>query len=346
MTSCSAVNSESPSVAAPFQAPGRWTAAAIPDQSGRLALITGANSGLGLEAARVLAARGAAVVLACRSASKAERARAQLLEELAREPAGQPHGPLDVLNLDLADLDSVAAAAATVAERYGRLDLLINNAGVMAPPRQLTRQGFELQFGTNHLGHHALTRLLLPWLERQAGARVVQVSSGAQYFGRLAFDDLQGERHYDRWRAYSQSKLANVVLARELQRRLAARGSGVVCLAAHPGLARTNLQPASVEASGAWLEGLAYRLLDPLFQSAAMGALPLLYAATEPTAEPGGHYGPSQWGGMRGWPVPVPLASAALDPGQGERLWQVSEQLCRQASPAWAAAVDAVDAST
>ena len=219
MTSCSAVNSESPSVAAPFQAPGRWTAAAIPDQSGRLALITGANSGLGLEAARALAARGAAVVLACRSASKAERARAQLLEELAREPAGQPHGPLDVLNLDLADLDSVVAAAATVAERYGRLDLLINNAGVMAPPRQLTRQGFELQFGTNHLGHHALTRLLLPWLERQAGARVVQVSSGAQYFGRLAFDDLQGERHYDRWRAYSQSKLANVVLARELQRR-------------------------------------------------------------------------------------------------------------------------------
>ncbi|HBH72612.1 MAG TPA: light dependent protochlorophyllide oxido-reductase [Synechococcales bacterium UBA10510] len=322
-----------------------WTAAAIPDQSGRLALITGANSGLGLETARALAAKGATVVLACRSTSKAERARAQLLDELAREPAGTPHGPLDVLHLDLADLDSVTAAAANVAERYGRLDLLINNAGVMAPPRQLTRQGFELQFGTNHLGHYALTRLLLPCLEHQSGARVVLVSSGAQYFGRLAFEDLQGENSYDRWRAYSQSKLANVVLAQELQRRLTAGGSGVICLAAHPGVARTNLQPASVAANGAWLEGLAYRLLDPLFQSAAMGALPLLYAATEAAAEPGGHYGPSQWGGMKGWPVPVRLAPAALDPLQGERLWQVSEQLCRQASPAWAAAAAAVDAS-
>ena len=172
----------------------RWTADAIPDQSGRIALVTGANSGLGLETTRALAARGATVVLACRSLAKAHKAREELLTTAAST------GAIDVLLLDLADLASVAAAARTVCERYGRLDLLINNAGVMAPPRTLTRDGFELQFGTNHLGHFALSLALLPLLRDQPGARVVTVTSGAQYFGRIAFDDLQGERHYDRWR--------------------------------------------------------------------------------------------------------------------------------------------------
>ena len=301
----------------------------MPDQSGRLALITGANSGLGLESARALLARGATVVLGCRSQERAEAARQELLAGAGS--AGSGTGELELLELDLADLDSVVRAAATVAERFGRLDLLLNNAGVMAPPRQLTRQGFELQFGVNHLGHFALTRLLLPLLQASSWARVVQVTSGAQYFGRLDFDDLQGERRYDRWAAYGQSKLANVVLAYELQRRC----PGLLSAAAHPGLARTNLQPASIAASGARFEGTIYRLLDPLFQSAAQGALPQLFAATAAEAEPAGHYGPNQFGGMRGWPAALRPAAAALDPLQGERLWQVSEELCHRACPAF-----------
>jgi protochlorophyllide reductase len=305
-----------------------WTMADSPDQSGRIALITGANSGLGLETARALASRGATVVLACRSRRRGEEARAELLPAAA---AG-----LEVLELDLADLASVRAGAHWVRENYGRLDLLVNNAGVMAPPRRLTRDGFELQFGTNHLGHVALTAALLPLMEGRSDARVVTVTSGAQYFGRIAFDDLQSEQRYDRWAAYSQSKLANVMFALELNERLAAAGSTVASLAAHPGLARTNLQPASVAAAGSRFEGLAYRLMDPLFQSAAMGALPQLYAATAPEARGGEHYGPDQWGGMRGWPTQVRIAPAALDPQIRRRLWEVSEQLVGQAVPAQA----------
>jgi len=315
---------------APASAP--WTTASIPDQAGRVALVTGANSGLGLETARALAAKGATVVMACRSIRKAEEARTQLLLDLARQPGQGSLGALDVIQLDLADLASVRSAAASLAEHYGALDVLINNAGVMAPPRTLTCDGFEVQFGTNHLGHFALTLLLVPLLEARQGARVVFVTSGAQYFGRIAFDDLQGARSYDRWRAYSQSKLANVMTALELQERLRARGSGVLALAAHPGLARTNLQPASVAMNGSKLEALAYRLMDPLFQSAAMGALPQLYAATAPQAEPAGHYGPNQWGGMRGHPKAVPVAPAALDAEQRQRLWQISVDLCGLAS--------------
>jgi protochlorophyllide reductase len=298
-----------------------WTAASIPDQTGRVALVTGGCSGLGLETARALVARGATVILGCRSLERAERARETLL------PAVRG-GALDLLDLDLADLASVGAAASAVADRYGRLDLLINNAGVMGLPRTLTRDGFERQFGINHLGHFALTQALQPLLRGRPDARVVTVTSGAQYFGRIAFDDLQGERRYDRWQAYGQSKLANVMFALELQRRLDAEGVAVRSLAAHPGVARTNLQPASVAASGSWLEPLAYRLMAPLFQSAAMGALPQLYAATAAEAEPAGHYGPDQLGGLRGWPTPVRVAPAALDAAQCQRLWAVSEELC------------------
>ena len=299
-----------------------WTAAAIPDQSGRLALITGANSGLGLETARALLARGATVVLGCRSRSRAEAARRELLS--AQAGAG---GAVDVLELELADLSAVRRAAAELADRYGRLDLLINNAGLMAPPRLLTRDGFEMQLGVNHLGHFALTLALLPLLRGRPDSRVVTVTSGAQYFGRIRFDDLQGERRYDRWAAYGQSKLANVMFALELQQRLRSQGDAVLSLAAHPGLARTNLQPASVAASGSWFEPLAYRLMGPLFQSAAMGALPQLYAATAPEAAPAGHYGPDQLGGLRGWPTPAPVAPAARDPDLRQRLWRHSEDL-------------------
>ncbi|MFN5193672.1 MAG: oxidoreductase [Cyanobacteriota bacterium] len=303
-----------------------WTTADIPDQSGRVVLVTGASSGLGLETARALLSRGATVLLGCRSPRRGEQARRQLL-------ASTGAGAADLLHLDLADLAGVRACAAAVAGSYGRLDLLINNAGVMAPPRTVTRDGFELQFGVNHLGHFALTLALLPLLDKQAGARVVTVTSGAQHFGRLAFDDLQATRRYDRWAAYAQSKLANVMMTLELQRRLQERGSSVLALAAHPGLARTNLQPASIAATGNRWEGLAYRLLDPLFQSAAQGALPQLHAATAPDVVPAGHYGPDQLGGLRGWPQRQPVARAARDPEACRRLWQVSEDLVAAQNP-------------
>ena len=297
-----------------------WSEADIPDQSGRIALVTGANSGLGLETARALAQGGATVLLACRQRSRGEAVRQQLLP-LAR--AG-----LEVIDLDLADLASVAAAASQVQREFGRLDLLINNAGVMAPPRRLSRDGHELQFAVNHLGHVALTAALLPLLEQQAGARIVTVSSGAHYFGRIAFDDLQGKRRYDPWTAYSQSKLANVMMALQLQEQLVAAGSSTLSIAAHPGLARTNLQPSSVAAKGSWIEGLAYRLLDPLFQSAAMGALPQLHAAVAPDARGGALYGPDGLANLGGWPVACKIAAAALDGSQRRRLWQASEELC------------------
>ena len=297
-----------------------WSEADIPDQSGRIALVTGANSGLGLETARALAQGGATVLLACRQRSRGEAVRQQLLP-LAR--AG-----LEVIDLDLADLASVAAAASQVQREFGRLDLLINNAGVMAPPRRLSRDGHELQFAVNHLGHFALTTALLPLLKQQSGARVVTVSSGAHYFGRIAFDDLQGERRYDPWTAYGQSKLANVMMALQLQEQLVAAGSSTLSIAAHPGLARTNLQPSSVAAKGSWIEGLAYRLLDPLFQSAAMGALPQLHAAVAPDARGGALYGPDGLANLGGWPVACKIAAAALDGSQRRRLWQASEELC------------------
>lgn len=306
-----------------------WTADQIPDQRGRVALVTGSNSGLGLETARALAARGATVVMACRSLARAEQARQELMP--------QAEGPVDLLELDLADLRATVRAASAFSDRWGRLDLLINNAGVMAPPRSLSRDGYELQFAINHLGHFALTRELLPLLWRSPGARVVTVSSGAHYFGRIAFDDLQAERRYDRWRAYAQSKLANVMFTLELQRRLQLdaerRGVGPaeqppLALAAHPGFARTNLQPASIALNGSRVEAFAYRLMDPLFQSAAMGALPQLHAATAPEVQAGGFYGPDRLGGLRGYPCPAPLARAAQDGEACQRLWQVSEALC------------------
>ena len=301
----------------PLPAMPPWTCADMPDQSGRTALVTGANSGLGLETARALAQRGARVVLACRNLERAERAH----QELLRDSSGE----LIPLAIDLADLASVQRGAAQVAHQLGSVDLLINNAGVMAPPRQLSAQGHELQFAVNHLGHFALTQQLLPLLKPEG--RVVHVSSGAAYFGRISFEDLQGERRYDAWAAYAQSKLANVMTALELQQRLTAAGSRIRSIAAHPGLARTNLQPTSVAARGSRLEALAYRLMDPLFQSAAMGALPQLYAATAADAEPGGFYGPGGMANLKGYPKGCRIAPAALDSSSRQRLWQVSEDL-------------------
>lgn len=294
--------------------------AAHEDLHGRIALVTGASSGLGLETARALAQRGAQVLLACRDPQRGEAARQQL--------ATTARGPLQVLPLNLADLAAVAAAAQQVRQQCARLDLLINNAGIMAVPRHLSADGFELQFATNHLGHFALTLALLPLLTQTPASRVVTVTSGIHQLGRIAFDDLQGEQHYDRWRAYAQSKLANTMFALELQQRLRQQGATTLSLAAHPGIARTNLQAASVAASGRRSEALALRWLAPLFQSAAQGARPQLHAATAPQLQGGELLAPGGPGELWGPPQPGRLPAAALRADDRARLWQISATLC------------------
>jgi protochlorophyllide reductase len=296
-----------------------WTVDDIPSQEGRIALVTGANIGLGLQTTRALAQKGATVVMACRNKSRGEAARRQLLDEGLTG--------LDLLEIDLADLRSVDRAVDVLKNHYGHLDLLLNNAGVMAPPRQLSPQGHELQFAVNHLGHMALTQGLLTLMASQTDARVVTVTSGAQYFGTIRWDDLSWAQGYDRYGAYGQSKLANVMFALELHNRLQRENSTVKSLAAHPGIARTNLQPAAIASGGNRWEALAYRLMDPLFQSAGMGALPQLHAATAASAQSGEHYGPSQLGGLRGSPGQCRIAPTALDPSKRQRLWALSEQL-------------------
>lgn len=288
----------------------KWTHADIPDLTGKQAIVTGSNSGIGFEAARALAAHGAAVVLACRSEAKAEQASAQILAE-------HPGAALSVMALDLADLDQVRSFAGRFGERFERLDLLINNAGVMMPPASTTKQGFELQFGVNHLGHFALTGLLLDRLNASPGARVVNVSSQAHRQGRMNFDDLDFEaRGYDRMAAYGQSKLANLLFTFELDRRLAAAGINILVAAAHPGWTRTNLQQH-------W--GFA-DLLNPLLgMPPAKGALPTLRAATDPNVRSGDYYGPRGIYQMWGYPKKVGTTKAARNQADAARLWEVSE---------------------
>jgi NAD(P)-dependent dehydrogenase (short-subunit alcohol dehydrogenase family) len=282
----------------------KWTAADLPDQSGRTVVVTGANSGIGLVAARELARRGARVVLAVRDVAKGERAAATVT------------GTREVRALDLADLASIRAFAAAW---EGDLDVLINNAGVMAVPESRTADGFELQLGTNHLGHFALTNLLL----EHVTDRVVTISSGAHRMGRIRFDDLNWEREYDRWGAYGQSKLANLLFTLELQRRLTASGSTVRALAAHPGYAATNLQGRTQNPLQDALLALGNRVMA---QSDEDGALPTLYAATQDL--PGASYvGPSGFGEMRGAPTLVGRSTAATDLATARALWELSEQL-------------------
>ncbi len=295
----------------------RWTAADIPDQAGRTAVVTGANSGLGLVAARELARAGAGVVLACRDTAKGGRAAAAIATAI-------PGAKLEVAALDLADLESVRSFAERISARREGLDLLINNAGLMAPPRGETNQGFELQFGTNHLGHFALTGLLLGKLEGRRDARVVTVTSTAHKFGRINFDDLQTERHYWRWRAYGQSKMANVLFALELDRRLRTAGSKIKSLAAHPGYAATNLQSAAPPLVDRAVLAVANRLFA---QSPAMGALPELYAATRPNLDGGLFIGPDGFEEQRGHPRVVAPVRAGRDQRIAARLWRVSEDL-------------------
>ena len=292
----------------------RWSAADVPDQSGRVALVTGANSGLGLHTSIALAGRGARVLMACRDAGRAERA-------LTQVRAAAPGAGVEVVSLDLASLASVEAAAAEVAGRTSCLDLLVTNAGVMAPPRRTTADGFELQLGTNHLGHFALTGRLLPLLLAAPSPRVVVVASGAHRMGRIAFDDLQSDRSYSRWGAYGQSKLANLLFARELDRRAAA--TPLLVAAAHPGYAATHLQSGQ---GSPLLEGLMKVGNLLVAQSDANGALPSLYAATMPDVRRADYWGPS-FAELRGEPKRVGRARSAQDDAVAARLWGESERL-------------------
>jgi NAD(P)-dependent dehydrogenase (short-subunit alcohol dehydrogenase family) len=295
----------------------RWSAGDIPDQSGRTAVVTGANSGLGLVTARELARAGATVVMACRNLEKGRAA----LDEVERAASGTAP---ELSELDLASLTSVRSFADGFHATHESLDLLVNNAGVMAPPRRLTEDGFELQFGTNHLGHFALTTALLDRMEGRDDARVVTLSSTAHKMGRINFDNLNGGRRYFRWNAYGQSKLANLLFALELDRRLRASGSTIKSLAAHPGYAATNLQSAAAPL----LDRLVMVASNALIaQSEEMGALPTLFAATQPGLEGGTYVGPDGPGEQRGHPTVVQPNARARDERSARRLWQVSEEL-------------------
>ncbi len=297
-----------------------WSLADLPDLSGRTAVVTGANSGLGLESARALAAGGALVVLACRSVDKGKQAADQITRR-------HPDARLEVRDLDLASLASVERFAEETAAAHPHVDLLMNNAGVMALPRRETSDGFEMQFGTNHLGHFALTGRLLDRVLAAPAGRVVTVSSQAHRPGRMDFDDLHGRRRYGKWRAYGQSKLANLLFAFELQRRLAAKGAAAISVAAHPGYAATNLQSAGPRMEGSTLMERLTELGNQLFsQDAATGALPQLRAAVDPTVDGGDYYGPDGWLEMWGAPKKVGTTSAARDESAARRLWELSEE--------------------
>jgi NAD(P)-dependent dehydrogenase (short-subunit alcohol dehydrogenase family) len=299
-----------------------WTEADIPDLSGRTALVTGANTGLGLQTSRVLAARGAHVILACRNLDKAGHAAGQIA-------AATPEASTSVVRLDLTSQSRVRSAAEEIRTRFPRVDLVINNAGVMDIPYQRTGDGFELTLATNHLGPFALTGLLLDRLA--AGARIVTVSSVAHLTGVIDFDDLQAERHYDREKAYAQSKLANLLFTYELDRRLRAAGTGVIALACHPGVVYTDLFVTRSRPEQ-FLLSPSMRIINFwAVQNARMGALPTLRAATDPSARGGEYFGPRRYGLRRrfytGYPALVDSSARSRDEADQARLWQVSEQL-------------------
>jgi NAD(P)-dependent dehydrogenase (short-subunit alcohol dehydrogenase family) len=302
----SAPDGEKPSAAS-------WIADRISSQVGRTFVVTGANSGLGLETVRALGGLGANVIMTARDRGKGEQALEKLLAE-------QPDARIELRTLDLADLDSVREFAGTVDE----LDVLINNAGVMMPPHGRTRQGYELQFGVNHLGHFALTGLLLERVFQSDDGRVVTVSSGLHKRGRIHFDDLHGEHDYGRTKYYAQSKLANVVFALELHRRLRANNIAIRSVLAHPGYSATNLQSAGPTGVGKLLMKAGNRLFA---QEAEMGALPQLYAGTGADVESGQFYGPDGRGESKGFPTVVEPLDAARDRELAKRLWDISEEL-------------------
>jgi NAD(P)-dependent dehydrogenase (short-subunit alcohol dehydrogenase family) len=299
----------------------KWTTADIPDQTGRTAVITGANTGLGYETAAALAAKGAHVVLAVRNVEKGKAA----ADLIARANAG---ASVAIQELDLTSLDSIRNAADQLRADHASIDLLINNAGVMMTPKSTTKDGFELQFGTNHLGHFALTNLLLDRILAVPGSRIVTVSSVGHRFARagIRFDDLQSELNYSRVGAYGQSKLANLMFTYELQRRL--QGTNTIAVASHPGGSNTELSR-NLPASFRW----ATEVLAPLMQGPDMGALPSLRAATDPGVLGGQYYGPDGFGEQRGYPKVVASSAVSHDTAAQRRLWAVSEELTSVVSP-------------
>lgn len=295
-----------------------WTTKNMPNQQGRLAVVTG-TGGLGYEDALALARAGAIVIIAGRNPAKGAEAVSKVLAE-------HPGAKVCFEQLDLANMASIEAFGKRMQSQHPRLDLLINNAAVMTPPnRQITSDGFELQFGTNYLGHFALTAYLLPLLRKGQNPRVVNVTSIAARDGAIHFDDLQSERAYTPMVAYGQSKLANLMFAFELQRRSDAGKWGLTSIAAHPGISRTDLLPNG--AGAASLAGRVRTWMWFLFQPAAQGALPTLFAATSPDAKGGGYYGPNRLNETRGYPVTAKIPSQAEDTKVAARLWQVSEAL-------------------
>ena len=304
----------------------RWSASDVPDQTGKTFVITGSNSGIGYEAALVLAQRGAEVILACRSQEKGQRA----LEQLR---ASAPGAKAKLMKLDLASLASVRAFADQVKSEHGRIDALLNNAGIMAIPRATTADGFEMQLGTNHLGHFALTGLLFGRLLETDGARVVSVASQAHRMGRIDFADLMRERRYEKWSAYGQSKLANLLFTFELQRRIERKwpeAPPVAAIACHPGYSATELQGKGPELENSKLGALIMKVGNGILaQSAAMGALPTLRAATDPQAKSGDYYGPAGIGEIAGPPVKVGCTAAARDPEVAKQLWEKSVELTK-----------------
>lgn len=298
-----------------------WSVEHLPDMTGRAAIVTGANSGLGLETARGLAARGAHVVLACRSADKTR-------EAMTAVRAGTPDASLEFLPLDLASLASVREFASQFMARHQRLDILCNNAGVMALPQRRTEDGFEMQIGTNHLGHFALTGLLLDAIRATPGARVVNVSSLFHKYGKIRFDDLNWERGYSRWPAYGQSKLANLLFTYELQRRFDRVGIDALSVASHPGYSATNLQFAGPAMEKSMLGKLVMRVSNALVaQPPEMGALPSLYAAGAADVDGGDFIGPDGRGEWRGYPAKVRSNRASHDEVAAGKLWRLSEEL-------------------
>ncbi|MEA2002537.1 MAG: oxidoreductase [Actinomycetota bacterium] len=299
----------------------KWTAADIPDQTGRIAVVTGANGGLGLETTRALARRNALVVMGVRNLEKAEAARAEILAE-------NPDAKLDMRKLDLASLESVRSFAASVLADHEAIDLLVNNAGVMATPHEFTADGFELQFGTNHLGHFALTSLLLPGLMKGQTSRVVTVTSTARHFAtKLDADNLNLDDNYTPWGAYGRSKKANTDFALELNRRLASAGSSVESLAAHPGFSNTDLQAQSARSHGGTSQRFFAKTVGWVGMSADQGVLPQLRAATDPSASGGELYAPRFVNS--GAAVKRPVTSWANKPESGRALWDISEAATR-----------------
>ena len=299
----------------------RWDVDQIPDQSGKTVVVTGANSGIGFGAATVLAAKGAHVIFACRNLDKANKAVASLREEVS-------DANVDVMELNLANLDSVRSFADAFRGRFDSLHLLCNNAGVMALPKTMTDDGFEMQIGTNHLGHFALTGLLLEPLLKAGEGRVVSVASVAHRLGKMDFDDLQSEEKYDKWAAYGQSKLANLLFIFELNRRAAAAKADLIAAAAHPGYAATNLQFVGPEMSGSVFSKLFMSVGNVvLAQDQRAGAWPTLFAATDPGVRGGDYIGPGGVMEMRGRPKKVDSTGRSKKTDDWKRLWEISEEL-------------------